>query len=159
LAFSGNYDPSNPGLLGTANTIDPNLKNDTTDEVIAGVDRELAAGFAVGINYTWRRYGNFAYQATVGQTSADYIPVSYTPAASACPSGCPTVTYYQPTFLIPGVTNFTNVPGGFQRRFNGIEVTGRKRLSHRWLMNASFAYNDPISEFGAFAGTPYIQIA
>jgi hypothetical protein len=154
LAFSGNYDPSNPGLLGTANTIDPNLKNDTTDEVIVGVDRELAAGFAVGVNYTYRRYGNFGYQQTVGQTSADYTPVSYTPAAANCPSGCPTVTYFQPNFLIPGVTNFTNVPGGFDRTFNGIEVNGRKRLSHHWLMNTSFAYNNPINHFGTFPGTP-----
>jgi hypothetical protein len=154
LSFSGNYDPSNPGLLGTANTIDPHLKNDTTDEVIAGVDRELAAGFAVGANYVWRRYGNFNYSATVGQTSADYLPVQFTPPASSCPAGCPTVTYYQPNFLIPGVTNETNVPGGFDRTFNGIELNARKRLSHHWLMNTSFAYNDAVNHFGTYPGNP-----
>ena len=41
------------------NSVDPNLKNDTTDEFIVGVDREIGAGFAVGANYIWRRYGNF----------------------------------------------------------------------------------------------------
>ena len=36
--------------------IDPNLKNDRTDEFIVGVDREIGAGFAVGANYIWRNY-------------------------------------------------------------------------------------------------------
>jgi hypothetical protein len=154
LFFTGNYDPKNPGLLGTTNTIDPNVKNDTTDEVIAGVDHELAAGFAVGANYVWRRYGNFAYQATVGQTSADWAAVPYTPAAITCPQGCPSVTYYQPTFLIPGPTIYQNVPGGFNRSFNGVEINGRKRLSNRWLMNTSFAYNDGVNHFGSYPGNP-----
>src|SRR5262249_12636324 len=59
LVFGGNYDPANPGFLGTANTIDPNLKNDRTNEFIVGLDREIGAGFAAGINYIWRRYDNF----------------------------------------------------------------------------------------------------
>ena len=41
----------------SANTVDPNLKNDTTDEFIVGLDHEIGAGFAVGANYIWRRYG------------------------------------------------------------------------------------------------------
>ena len=34
-----------------------------------------------------------------------------------------------------------------------MEVTGRKRLSHHWLMNTSFAYNSTIVNFGSFPGS------
>ena len=57
----------------SANSVDPNLKNDTTDEFIVGVDREIGAGFAVGANYIWRRYGNFQWNDRVGITSADWV--------------------------------------------------------------------------------------
>src|SRR5262249_24806445 len=41
LALTGNWNPAAPGSPTTANTVDPNLKNDRTDEIIAGVDHEL----------------------------------------------------------------------------------------------------------------------
>ena len=69
----------------SANSVDPNLKNDTTDEFIVGVDREVGKGFAVGANYIWRRYGNFAWSDRQGITSADWVATTFTPAAATCP--------------------------------------------------------------------------
>jgi hypothetical protein len=43
LAVTGNWDPNNPANPGTANTVDPNYKNDRTDEFIVGIDREIGA--------------------------------------------------------------------------------------------------------------------
>src|SRR5438874_5356642 len=51
LALTGNWNPAAPGSPTTANTIDPNLKNDKTQEFILGLDHEVGAGFAVGANY------------------------------------------------------------------------------------------------------------
>ncbi|HEY7288684.1 MAG TPA: carboxypeptidase regulatory-like domain-containing protein [Vicinamibacterales bacterium] len=156
LAVTGNWDPNNPTAVTTANTVDPNLKNDRTDEFILGVDHEVGGGFAVGANYIWRRYANFNWTDTVGLTSADYSPVSFTPSASACPAGqearCPTVTFYQPNFQAPTVTTLTNADG-FNRSFNGVEITGRKRLANHWLMNTSFSYNSTLVNFNQFAGS------
>jgi hypothetical protein len=155
LSFGGNYDPANPGLLGTANTVDPNLKNDRTDEFIVGVDHEIGAGFAAGVNYIWRRYSGFQFADTVGLDPSDYSAVAFTPAATACPAGasCPQVTYYQPNFLIPGVSNLTNFTSSqYNRTFNGVEATARKRMSHHWLMNTSFAYNSTVVNMNGFAG-------
>ena len=42
-------------------------------------------GFAVGANYVWRRYGNFAWSDRQGITSADWVADTFTPPASACP--------------------------------------------------------------------------
>jgi hypothetical protein len=86
--------------------------------------------------------------------------VSFAPAASACPGNdglrtgaatCPTVTYYEPTIQQPTVITLTNVPG-YARVFNGIELTSRKRMSNRWMMNTSFTYNTTDVHFNEFPG-------
>jgi hypothetical protein len=153
LAVTGNWDPNNPTAVTTANTVDPNLKNDRTDEFIAGFDHEIAPGFAAGVNYIWRRYGGIQFFDVLGLQSSDYAAVQYTPAASTCPASqaarCPTVTYYQPLFQLPTITNLTNfATDQFNRTFNGLELTARKRMSHRWLMNTSFSYNSTIVNNG-----------
>lgn len=150
----GNWSASNPGAAVSLNSVDPNLKNDATDEVIAGFDREIGSQFAVGANYVWRRYNDFTYNQRVGITSGDWSPVSYTPAASTCPAGssCQAVTYYQPNYQLPTILRETNAQG-YRRTFNGVEVTGRKRLSNHWLMNTSFSYNDAVVNFDGFTGS------
>src|SRR5262245_36978940 len=156
LAVTGNWDPNNPSAVTTANTVDSDLKNDRTDEIIAGVEQEIGAGFAVGVNYIWRRYANFNWTDINGLASADFTPVTFTPAAASCPAAqdarCPTVTFYQPNFQLPTVTTLTNADG-FNRVFNGVEITGRKRLSNRWLMNTSFSYNSTLVNFNQFTGS------
>jgi len=161
LAVTGNWDPNNPANPGTANTVDPNYKNDRTDEFIVGIDREIGAGFAAGINYIWRRYSNYTFFDTIGLEPSNFVAVPFTPAASTCPAvqnaRCPTVTYYQPTFQLPTITTETNFTADqYNRVFNGVEVTGRKRMSQRWLMNTSFVFNSTIVNngyAGAFANT------
>jgi hypothetical protein len=160
LSASTNWSAANPANTISANTVDPNLKNDTTDEVIVGLDREIGAGFAVGANYVWRRYGNFSWEDRVNFSTSDWITKTFTPPATQCQSAdglrtaaseCQTVTYFEPTFQQPTVVNETNIPG-YNRSFNGVELTGRKRMSNRWMMNTSFSYNSTPVHFGSFPG-------
>ena len=156
---TGTWSATNPANSVSANSVDPNLKNDKTDEVILGVDREIGAGFAVGANYIWRRYGDFSWNDRVGITTADWVATTFTPAASTCPGAdnrtaaatCQAVTYYQPGFQQPTIQLEANIPG-YARTFNGVEVTGRKRLANHWLMNTSFAYNSTVVNFNEFPG-------
>jgi hypothetical protein len=157
---STNWSAANPANTKSANSVDPNLRNDFTDEFILGFDREIGLGFAAGANYIWRRYGDFQWSDRQGITSADWVATSFTPAASTCPgadnrisaASCPSVTFYQPTFQQPTVVTLA-MAEGFQRTFNGFELMARKRLSHRWLMNTSFSYNSTIVDFGEFTGS------
>jgi len=159
LNVTGNWSAASPALTVSANSVDPKLKNDTTDEVIVGVDREIGAGFAVGANYVWRRYGNFSWNDRVGITTADWVATNFTPPAATCPGAdnrtaaatCPAVTYFVPAFQQPTILLEANVPG-YNRVYNGVELTGRKRLSNRWLMNTSFAYNSTVVNFSDFPG-------
>jgi Carboxypeptidase regulatory-like domain/TonB-dependent Receptor Plug Domain len=159
LALTGNWDPANPSTPSTPNTIDKNLKNDVTDEFIVGIDRQIGLGFAAGVNYIWRRYSGFQVQDTLGLAPSDWVATTFTPAASTCPAGarCSTVTYYQPTFQVPTTSNLTNASSDqYNRTFNGIEASARKRMSNHWLMNTSYAWNSTIvnnGDPGVFANT------
>jgi hypothetical protein len=162
--IAGNWSATNPAATVSANTVDPNIRNDYTNELIVGVDREVGLGFAVGANYIWRRYGDFNYNDRVGMEPSDWIPTTFTPAASTCPGAdnrtsaarCPTITYYTPAFAVPTTFNEINVPG-YNRVYNGFEVTGRKRMSNHWLMNVSFAYNDTKQNYNEFGGSNNMQ--
>ena len=151
----GNWSAANPAATVSANSVDPKLKDDSTDEFIVGLDHEIGAGFAVGANYIWRRYGNIQWDDKVGIQSSDWAPVSFTP--TGCPgadnrtqaANCPSVTYYQPTFQQPTII-FTTNAAGYNRTYNGFEITGRKRMANHWLMNTSFAFNSTTYNYGDF---------
>ena len=136
----------------------PNLKNDTTDEFILGLDREVGRGFAVGANYIYRKYGNFQWNDREGITSADWVQTTFTPTGCPGDDGLRTeaAQLRADHVLLAGVPaadgrQLTNVPD-YTRVFNGFELTGRKRLSNRWMMNTSFAYNATKVNFGSFPG-------
>ena len=154
LNFTGNYDPANPGAVTTTNTVDPDFRNDTTDEVIVGLDREIGRGFAVGANYIWRSYYNFTFLDTVGLDPSDYtLRTSAVPTCTNATARCEAVQYYATNFAVPGTVverNFSK--DQYNRGFNGFELTGRKRMSNRWMLNTSVAYNSTKVNNG-FAGT------
>lgn len=142
------FDPANPAGLVSSNSVDPGVTAPRADELVIGFGKEMAAGFGFNASYVWRRYSNFIWRDTVGLTSADYSPVSFTPAASACPSGarCDTVTYYVPNITLPSAYVVTNWPD-FSRAYNGLEVVVRKRSSQGWMLNASYSYNSTIESY------------
>ena len=157
LNFTGNYDPANPSAVTTANTIDKNFKNDTTDELIIGLDREIGRGFAVGANYIWRSYYNFAFLDTVGFEPSDFTARTSVPTCTNATARCDTVTYYAANFSAPGTVNETNfTKDQYNRGFNGFELTGRRRMANHWMMNTSFSFNSTVVHngfAGAFANT------
>ena len=146
LSRSNEYNPSNPSNFLSPGLVDPDIENDRTFEVIAGIDHQIMNGLAVGASYIWRKYDNFNWQDRVGLTSADYAPVNYTPTTCPATARCEQVTYYQPTIPIPSAFIRTNVPDR-SRDFNGFELTMRKRMANRWSMSGSYAYNNAIDNW------------
>ena len=152
LAFSGNYNPDNPSQLATTGSVDPNVKNDRAREFIIGIDHELMPNFGVSASYIWRRYDRFAWNDRIGFGSEHYVARTFTPAAASCPAAqnarCPTVTYYEPIVPIPAPFIYTNQPDRW-RDYNGFELALTKRLSNRWMLSGSFAYNDTTERWGS----------
>jgi len=160
LALTGNWDPAAPGSPKTTNTIDPNLKNDRTDEIIFGLDREVGAGFAVGANYIWRRYSNFQFSDTLGLDPSNFTAQTYTPTGCPAQDGlriqagnCAPATVYLSNVQVGAISNLTNYTSDqYNRAFNGFEVSARKRMSNHWLMNTSFAFNSTTVNMDGWPG-------
>ena len=76
---TSNYNPANPSAVFTPATVDPNLRNDITDEFIGGIDHELMKNFAVGVSYIYRKYHQL--QGTYRSDPAD-VTSAYTRRAS-----------------------------------------------------------------------------
>ena len=137
---SANYNPANPSAVTTPNTVDPNLENDITDEFVVSLDHELRQNFALGVSYISRKYHNF--QDSYRNSTADsFSPVTYTDLCgnTLCSQPSYTATYYQRAVALPAGTVLRN--NNSSRRYNGIEVTARKRFSNNWLLNSSATWN------------------
>jgi hypothetical protein len=149
ITFGGQYNPANPAQTVSPNVVDSNMKNDRSDEILIGFDKEVARDFGVSMSYIWRRYVNSRWKPLIGISSANYSPVTYTPPASQCTvagARCETVTYYVPNVPLPAPYMYTNQPN-YSRSYGGFEATARKRMSHSWMMTASVSYNSTIVNY------------
>ena len=143
LSRSAAYDPANPGNFRTAGTVDPNVKTDRTRELIVGFDRQLGPSVAVGASYIRRKYDRFNWNDRLNWTSANYRQVNFTPTGCPTDARCEPITYFEPASALPAPFQYSNVPDRW-RDFDGVEVTFQKRMSNRWSMSASYAYNNAV---------------
>ncbi len=161
--YNTNIDPKNPGAVGTTvNKIDRNYKAKHDSEVILGIDHELAANFAVGAAYTWRKGTDWAFRPHIG---GDCGP---NPTFASCHILGPSNYILNKPVTANGFTAFTYSPdpalvtaggGGrlrtnrpdYSTRFSGAELTLTKRLSNKWMGRVAFSYNDWVENF---SGTP-----
>jgi hypothetical protein len=150
-------DPNDPGALGeSVYEIDPDYHANRDNEIVVGLDREIAANFAVSAAYTWRKSTDFTptqllsgyyWYSWIGVTSADYHA-----GAPVTQNGF-TAT---PFILNDGVASRDNVTGGalltnrpdFSRTFQGLELSLVKRMSNRWMGRVALSYNDWVENVG-----------
>jgi hypothetical protein len=145
----GGFDPNHPTTATQFTRWASNLKSPYTDELILGGERELMSDFSVGINATYRKLDNFI--STIGehtQGAGDfYSPADYVlhaPVTATLPNGSTvSLPYYT---LKPGDFPATfkvihNTPDYYQT-YKGLELTGTKRLSHRWMMRGNLTLQD-----------------
>jgi hypothetical protein len=151
IAFAGNYNPDNPGFLGTTNTVDPGLKNDRTVEWTGTVDHQVSNKVAVSFSYIYRKYSDFRFDQRVGISESNWNPTTYQPTCAAAAPSCPQLTYFQPNISIPGTQRLVN-RGGYTRDFNGIEAVFTKRMSDRWMIDANYGFNNAIDNFASVQG-------
>jgi len=164
---SSNYDPANPNSATVPATVDRNLKNDITDEFIASLDHELMPNFGVGVSYIYRNYHQFqdTYRSDPRDTTASYsqaitltVPCGNTVnGALTCPQSSYTGTYYQRPTATGALHSPTILRNNTQyNTYSGIELTARKRLAHKWMMNSSLSWNRQL-HFEPNADTDYLD--
>ena len=143
------------GAATTANTIDPNLKNDTTDEFIVGLDHEVGRGFAVGANYIWRKLRQLHVDLDTDGLDQRRLHRRRPSAPTCTIAGGAVRRRSRPAIREfhgsrRGDDDQLNHDRASTATFNGVELTGRKRMSHHWMMNTSFSYNSAIIQnYGA----------
>lgn len=125
----------------TAIEVDPNLKNQYTDEYIAGIDHQVFTDF--GVHATFVRKLRYNWWDTFNRA----LPASVFAPVSALDFGLDGVkgtgddrafTIFERT--VPAtVDNFlTNWPGGPGDNFSTVEIGATKRFSNKWQMITGF---------------------
>ena len=121
--------------------IDSNLTLSHTDHYMAGLERELFADFSVKAQYIRMHFSNIIGFTDTGSL---YAPAT---APDPGPDGVLNNADDGPRFTVYTLTNpgnafltLTNPPVAF-RRYNGFQLTARKRDSHNWQAQLSWTYS------------------
>jgi hypothetical protein len=163
VLYSFGANPSNPtAIAAPVNKIDRNRDPKHDHEFILGLDHELAANFAVGAAYTWRKADNWSYRPRLSGPCGSEItvgscpiigPESYAPNAPVTRNGFTARTFSPNTALVTAGsagrirTNLDN----YHTTYNGLELTATKRLSNKWMARVAFSFNDWTEHYD---GTP-----
>jgi hypothetical protein len=149
--YNLNINPAAPGAVSsTVNKIDRNNKPKRDHEVVVGVDRELAANFAAGAAFTWRRGVDWSYRPRLAAPCPSAVncsvlgPSDYTRNAPSTANGFTSFTFSPNAALVTaggGGRYRTNRPG-YHTTFSGLELTLTKRLSNKWMGRVAFSWND-----------------
>src|SRR5439155_10465777 len=151
--FNG-VDPNHPAAAESPNQIDPDFHANKDNEVVAGIERQLAPTLSVSAAYTWRKSTDLtATQLLSGYYWYSWIGVSrsnYHPGSPVTANGFTAIPYFLDDAGVENATGgllLTNRPD-YHRTFNGVELSLTKRLSSRWMPRAAFSYNDWKEYFG-----------
>jgi hypothetical protein len=149
-------DPNARGSNLPVRRWDPDMEVPHTDEFLLGFEREVLPDFVIGATATWRKLNNFietrAEKTRGGNdfyTSADYVLAGQRTCLETADVSCgpfasgTAVPYYVlrdgtpvPTYFV-----FRNADD-YSQTYTGLELTGTKRMSNRWMMRASFTWQD-----------------
>jgi len=152
LSYSG-YDAFNPTSTETPYEIDPNLKLDLTDELFIGLEREIFKDFSLGSNITIRKnYRNqwwVDFNRETGQKDNQGDWEGPFQGSITVDGKTYDYEYWAPKthrFDLPN-SILENRPD-FHKNHTSLEVVATKRLSNRWMMNASFSVQKNTDHYG-----------
>lgn len=123
--------------------IDSNLKAPSTDEFIAGFERQLMTDVSVGATYTHRKYDNQWDTFIPGITSADFVCTPLTVSNPVTGETFTNPTYCDITADVAARDQYELlVAHGQTRSYDGVEFVLNKRMSDRWLARLSGTIQD-----------------
>ncbi len=150
--YVGQYyvDPLDPGANRSLTVISSDYASPKRLELIVGGEREVMPNFAVGGNFVYRKLSdtNWTLGTDYKNPNAPYLFSDYVLAGTlsgALPDG---TTYSVPYYRLSdarrirgaGIDGLLTRRDGYSEKYQGIEVFATKRLSDKWMVNASFNY-------------------
>ena len=155
----GGYDINNPQKVGDRRyTVDPDISPRSTWEAIFTVERELSPNFGVAVDFSYRRYSNYVWSLAYDPVTQDkedqgeYVQIGTIPSqvgtfSTDKAAGKP---YYLLKAGVPyRYPYYVEHQPDFHRNFLGLEFRFDKRLSNKWMMNASVSLQDQRNIYGA----------
>ncbi len=143
ILWSWGFDPSNPSNFESLNGVDSSLKTELSDELLLGIEREIIADLSVSGTFLVRRNHRFIGSTYYDKESGTIIGRSdyVGPIAGSLTYGDTTYDYEYWTLAEtkPAGTYLFNIPD-YHEDFTALEFAAVKRLSHGWMLNASFTY-------------------
>jgi hypothetical protein len=135
-----------------------------SDEVTAGVERELVKDMRVGAMFYYRTNRN-----QIGTRNVAAPPSAYVPFTITIPNG-PGGTVSSPVPVTATVYNLLPAYNGLQNsvidnqpylntEYKGVDLTATKRFSHNWQMVAGLTFGKNTGGINTTAGTPPGQSA
>jgi hypothetical protein len=133
-AWWSNIDPDNPTLAVSNNSMSSTLSAPRTWEAIMGFERELLPDFSVTVQGVYRRYTNFRWDnyQTGTWSATDSVVDPFTGS---------TFDIYTADISNPVGRHTENRTDNYYRDYKGGDIILTKRLSNKWMMNASFTVN------------------
>jgi hypothetical protein len=121
---------------GAFTTVDPNLNRPYSTEVSVSYERELWKDLRVGAAYYFRSKSNLIGVLNTAVPASDYAPITTLngqPIVNGL-TGQPLTLYNQISNIGAAADVVTNVPALDNNRYDGVELTATKRLSHRFMV-------------------------
>jgi len=153
LLFYDGYDAFNPTSTVSPYEIDPDLKLGLTDELFIGVEREMFKDFSLGANITVRKNHRdrwwVDFNRDTGQKDSQEDWGGPFQGSITVDGKTYDYEYWAPKthrFELPN-SILENRPD-FHKNHTSLEVVATKRLSHRWMMNASFSIQKNSDHYG-----------
>lgn len=144
------FDPTNPV---SPFEIDPDLKSMLTDELFFGVEREIFKDFSLAANITvrknYRSAWTVAFNRETGQKDNQEDWEGPFQGSITVDGETYDYEYWAPKthrFELPN--SIIEIRPDYHKNHTSLEVVATKRLSHRWMMNASFSIQRNSDHFG-----------
>jgi hypothetical protein len=168
---SARFNTTTGVLAPVGNAIDPETEISRTREAVAGVQHELFANFALGVDYIYRKYDRGLATYTLGyQPGAPGYPLQSIyegPLQYTDPISGKTGEYYavkQGAMRPSGAGSITMTNPNYQV-YHGVDFTVTKRYSDRWQVNGALTiqtnpqyFPEGITDFTTHTGNPTGQV-
>ena len=156
------FDTANPSQTTSPTyKVDKSANGAKTQEIIGSVNRELMKDFGIALNLTYKTYSSYSweipyYPATgYARSQGDYVQAGVIPneiggRSTGEAAGKP---YYLLGPSVKGKTDYTNYRlyterPDFKNSYWGIDLVATKRLSSKWMMDASFTLQGQWVDYG-----------
>jgi len=156
-------DPLDPQSSRSTTVVNPDLKAPTRMEFIVGGEREIMQNFSVGANFVWRKSYDLLWSVGTDYknpnrpyTYSDYELAGY--VTGTLPDGTPyNMPYYslrpeRADMVGAGIDQLYTNQDGYNDKYQGLEVFATKRLSDKWMLNASFNWQRNRGYYSGTAG-------